>query len=489
LKETDASVTSFFINKNNFYLLPGCWSFFPYLPDDPRMVVHERGHVPSTVVTSEGPFGQFTPLGLDRPTTAPRVDAEERQGRDSDQRSYVFTVFNRWGEESAPSPPSEPMVIADGDPAQVTFDAGPEPCMVALYRSATGSRTGGEERREAQTLYLFVGAVPAVGTSLFVDLVRMKDLGRELLTKEVMPPPPMRAMTHLEGTGVFAGVWGNQVFFSENYEPYNWPLEHVLTLPSRTVNIVSVDAKVFVTTASRAYVIDGAPACEPRKGRVVLDTDHPFPDIGRGPGAATATPFGMVFATAEGLMLLNHDATVKLITADWFNGQAWRKLRPETIRMTYWRGRVVFVTDVAAYMLEVDPELYKDYQPGALTEISDRPTALYRSNDDELLMLQDGKITQWDAGSQLRPYRWTSATMLFAGRVTPTRAKLGIDGAATLTLISERGAEYSTKITDETPARLKRLGRGLEWKVRLEGLGEVSYLQLGTALTTLMGET
>jgi hypothetical protein len=420
------------------------------------------------------------------PAIPPTVSGVEVFGEDCDSRSYVYTYFID-GEESAPSPPTQPLTIKDGDSVLVGIPV-LETVGVALYRSVTGARTGGEDRREPQSIYLLVDLIFPSATEIYYyeDTKLMRNLGHELTTQEMMPPPEgLRGFTHVKSTGVLAAIGGNQVFFSENFEPYNWPLEYVLTLPHRAINIGSLDTSVFVTTSSRAYVIKGMQACEGREGRDVLDTDHPYPDIGRGHRACASTPFGLIFATLEGLAQLSSDSKVKIISSPWFSATQWQRLRPETIRMAYWRGMLMFVTDVAGFILDLDTDTYGGYQLGALSAISDRPVDLLCSNNDELLLLENGEIRQWNAGPRFRPYLWRSAELFFDGRTTPTVAKVGITGRSALTLINELGDEYTTDIVSDAPARLKRLGRYMSWRVQLTGTGEVRYLDLATANSTL----
>ena len=61
-----------------------------------------------------------------------------------DARAYVYTYVNKWGEESAPSPPSNIIRVADG--ATVTVSGIPAPPFgygiteVNIYRATTGFR-------------------------------------------------------------------------------------------------------------------------------------------------------------------------------------------------------------------------------------------------------------------------------------------------------------------------------------------------------------
>jgi hypothetical protein len=465
----------------------GCLRAVRYLPDDGRILAVAAGGPPGRLMGSRDGL-DFEPVGRDAPALplAAATVGPDRPGRDYDGRSYVYTLTNPAGEESPPSPPSNAVQAADGQAVALDLPAVGGPGLVRIYRSVTGSRTGAEERRDPWTIWLLAAAVEAgQGPVRLEDARPMKDLGMPLQTLEDSPPPYMRHLALVGGTGVLVGALGNRVFFSENLLPHVWPDEHVLTLPDGVANLGCLDERVLVTTGGRGFVIDGSPSCEDRKGRAVQDTDQPWPDIGRGHRSAAMTPFGLAFASVEGLALLRPDATVALLSSDWLSRDDWRALRPETARMAYWRGRLAFATDAGTFVLEIDNDTFHGYRLGALTSLSLRPTDLMVSGNGELLMLDGGRLLRFDAGPPM-PFRWRSAELRFDGKTSPTVLRLGLapGGLATVRLMA-LGRSWEGQAHGRHPIRLPRLGRALRCRVEIRGRDPVDFLELGTALMTL----
>jgi hypothetical protein len=331
------------------------------------------------------------------------------------------------------------------------------------------------------------------GAIVLDDDVPMEHLGPALKTMFKCQPPPLERIIHVTGTTTLCGSYGNRLYFSNELTPDDWPVEHEITFPERIVNIGALNMKVMVTTEGRGYVVDGATNCDPKVGRQVVDADTILPDIGRTRRSSVVTPFGLVYVSADGLTLLSPDSAVSILTADWFNRTQWSRMCPGTVMLTYWRGRIVFINLVSRYMLAIDHDSYKGFQLGALTELSDKyPLDIMTTDNGELLLLHPSGLEQFDAGDELRTYRWESAPLPFHGETAPTVLKLGLRPTAEgvrillrpeLDRISAQEEIYETKVYDDRPVRLKRLGRNKDYILEIRGSAPVDYAYLGTSLS------
>jgi hypothetical protein len=479
-----------------------CLSAGPFLPDDPRVFYVLRGG--SALMSARlvrvgdknflvpgGPVGAPLPPGAIScvPESAPPADRTLRCC------SYVYTLTNEDGDESPPSEPSNSIAFVDGGTVRLVF---PDPTLpgIRVYRSVTGSRTGAEDRRLPQTAYFEVEVDPADGLDA-LDEIRQ---GAVLATADKWAPPVLESVRHLGGTGALVGHLGNRIYFSESFEPDNWPEAYELTLPDRIVALDVLDSRVLATTEGGCYVVDGAPDCDDRQAREVADADHPTPDLGRHRRSATATPFGLVFASPEGLSLLTPEGRVQFLTLPWMSGRDFlADFDPETFMTAYWRGRVVFTTRSAACMLEVDNDSYKGYALGALTTQDLLPGGrrlldMAVSRTGELLLLASDGIWQFDAGDRLTPYEWESADLALGCLAAPSVGRAvfrGGRGAADFSLVAppRRGRSgrlsWSTRIVGDRPFRMARLGRRAEWRAALSGTSTVERFLLGTSLATL----
>jgi hypothetical protein len=480
----DPEDLSFRVSSCCVFRWPSCVSHTAYLPDYGALYVAGRGPRPEFASLSACD-GVYRKLGVPAPESFPRVAADWETGEECDSRSYVYTYFNDFLEESAPSPPSAPLTVRDGAYVAVSdFAPPPEGWNVAgirVYRTASGGVQGEKPEHKPSTVYLRVASLQGAPTH-FIDNVMTKYLGQALSTLECrLPPAGIRQISHLTGTGILAGVSENQVHFSANHRPWDWPAENDLTLPYRIVNMTTLDATVFVSTTGRAYVIDASDFCGEKKLKPMIDTDVPLPDVGCGYAhGAVATPYGMIYSGPTGLVNLKTDGTYEIVTAPWFSREDWAGVRPETVRLAYWRSLLFCVTDEVGFILSLD-ETYKDSQAGALTFISDRPADMTVTEDGELMMLEDGGIWRWDAGDSFRPYAWESAVMEFPGGVCPVSARVMTDGI-NFRLIGDRSGTFFERFIDRYKlVRLKRLGRQPRYKAGFYGTGRVDFMELGTA--------
>ena len=471
-----------------------CVTVADYVTDYGRLFITGRVDRPETFVLKNC-VPEYYYLGVPAPVAAPAVSGVQKDGRDCAARSYMYTYVNIFGEESAPSPVSVSLTTKDGDSVTITGlrppPAGYGIVEIHIYRTATAYRDDRVKEQEALTDFLKVAEIPATQTS-HVDSLKEKYLGPVNNTRENrVPPQSLRQIRYMRGTGVLTGVTNNEVHFSAPYQPHNWPSEYDMTLPYNIVNMVTVDDYVMISTDGHPYVIEGGPSCEPRKCRPAQDGDIPLPDISCGyPNSAISTPFGMVYSSKDGLVLLKPNAAFDIITAAWFSTDDWTKIRPDTVRLAYWRGYIICITDIVSFMLEIDGNTYKDYELGALTTISDKPVDMITSSSGELIMLDNDRLVyQWNAGDTLREYMWESRELDLGGDYSPTSAKVRTQGTKFKLLTPHPDLAYERYVSDEEPFRLGRLGRHYNYRVGFYGTGNVDFVDIGmTHMTVNRGQ-
>lgn len=470
-------------------------------PDWNRLYMTGRGGRGLEVAEVNNCNLSYYTAGLPAPTIAPNAQAEEKCSVESDARSYVYTYVNIWGEESAPSPPSNVIRVDAGDVVRVIGFERPsaEYGIVAynIYRSATGFRPPDGKVQTPLTDYLYVTTLP-VNSGSFNDTVAGNHLGAALETQyDRKPPDGMQGVTAIGDQVRLAGFRNNQVFLSEPFQPHNWPAKYDLTLDYNIVHMKALDQRLFVTTNSTPYIIDVS-NCDATKCTPVTSIDNELADIGCGhPHSAEITYHGLFYATQFGIVLLQPNGEWHIMTAKWFGEDEWRKIKPHTIRMAYWEGFLFFATDVAAFLLNINGRPYGDMDGAELVTLSDKPVDMLRSSTGQLLYLQDNKIWEWDAGESYRPYIWQSrpltqgndavgqsnlaaANPARAAMWWPTSVKLG--GNANFVLLDSHGhTAYERFLTKEKPRRLPRCGRHQWYQVRLSGIDPIYFIDLGTA--------
>lgn len=444
------------------------------------------------------------------PPSPPRATGQVSCGRDSDARSYVYTYVNEWGEESAPSPPSNVITVADGTPVQVTNIAPPPAGYnivgINLYRSVTGFREPDVKQQKPATEFLFVATLSPLQTA-YLDTLPMVSLGFPLETQRGRTPPDgLRNIVSLGGVVRLAGTTKNRVHLSENFQPHNWPAKYDLTLDSTIVHMGALGQKLFVTTDTTPYVIDVS-NCEEATCTPVTDLGIALPDVAcQYTRAALITPFGFIYSTPLGLVLIDPTARYHILTKSWFSPGDWAKVAPETVRLGYYDGLLFCITDKASFILNIDSDTYGDMRGAELVTISDKPVDLVTSSAGALYMLEGEEVSVWDKGLEYRPFYWESRELTGKnddggpGQLADGSPALGNTWSPASAKVRTRDTEftlstplqsvaYQRKVIDERPFRLPRVGRHEWFKVRFVGTSPVEFCALGTAHFTVNSGT
>jgi hypothetical protein len=448
-----------------------CVSVARWLPDCPRLYITGRMPYPEIAAINWDTCSlDYARLGIPMPLTTPLVSyiTVPDKSIETALRTYMFTYVNWLGEESAPSFPSSELAVNDGQAVTVSGWAAQPPEYrvekVRIYRRATGFRTGTEKEQDVATDFLYLDEV-----GIGVGEVRE-------------PPANLRGITAVDGTAVLCGYVGNKLYFTKNHQPWNWPAELELTLDDNIVHIAQDDGELFASTTGKPYNIEGAPTCGDRPCRPVTSADYPFPDIGCGYAhAAIVTPFGMVYASTDGLILVSKTSPPTVLTEAVLAADDWAALRPDTARLAYYKGYIICVTAVVSFMLLIDTATYRTAaQVAAMSTLSDTPVDMVRSDSGELLFLSDtGMLSQWNAGETLRPYRWVSAPFIAGSQHWYPVGCVYVNGSTIYNIMGDNGKLFSRLVTTDKPFRTRRLSRNRRHSVEFTGVGEVSYFRIG----------
>lgn len=471
-----------------------CVSVAEWLPDCPRLYVTGRAAYPEVATLKNGALS-YRRLGVPRPQTPPNVTAVAAPAESEKARSvaYVVTFVNELGEESAPSLPSRDITIEDGQLVSITFDYAPPieygVVSVRVYRRDTGFRVGAEKEQTLATHWYLVAEVSIDEVRMY-DSKLIKDVGYGLTTLEVREPPAnLGNITAIKETAMLVGSSGNKLLFSENLQPFNFPVAQEMTLDDNIVALGSQGNTIFVATDGHPYRLVADAGCDKRDCRQIVKYDQPMPMINCHVGqGSVVTPFGMVYVSADGLVLLSESDSPVVITSDVMSADDWRKLQPHTMRLAYHKGALFVVSDAISFIYWVDSNTYKDTKHKRLVTISDLPIDMTETRQGELLLMTDAGVFQWNASDALRPYLWVSedidANFLYA----ITRIRLNVlNGAVDCAIESKWGDMVRRFVVGDTTIPFGRLGRHKNFNLRIEGTGEVSELEIGVSKLDMGG--
>lgn len=447
-------------------------------------------------------------LGVPAPTDPLVLSGTESCDRSSDARSYCYTFVNKWGEESGPSPVSDVILVKDGASVQLSgFSTAPSGYAINrinIYRAVSGAHDIDPKKQTFQSGFLFVKSISS-NTSSTIDDLELEALSMPLDTEDVNPPPDkLSGIVSIDDLIRLAGYYENRIYFSENTELHNWPVKYELTIDDMIVHMEQSKQLLFITTNSYPYIINtvSQDGCSP-----VIKSKAPFPDIACSyPHSHLMVPQGLIYVSLKGLVLLQPDATIQVLTAPWFDSTEWGKLAPDTARLGLYEGYLFCTTDNISFILDLwGNNSYADIKGGELTTITNYPVDYFRSNTGDLYFLEKNKVKIWDRGTTYRKFLWESreltaesnraASMISLAptspkprsvQFAPTTAKVK-SKSTTFTLyysINDDKA-YSRHVSTEEPFRLPRFGRHSYYRVRFTGTEKVEFFSLGTSNFTV----
>lgn len=427
--------------------------------------------------------------------------------RDYDSRAYMYTYVFPDGSESPPVGFSGHVRSKDGGSCTVSgFVKAENVGSYNLYRASTGFRDiNTKNTQEIMTEYFFVANITSSQSS-YTDKLYFDQLGPPIdLTRTIgrFAPKGMHNVVSIDGQMRLAATKGAWVYMSEHEHIVNWPIDNDILLDSEIVHMGQLGGKLYVTTVTTPYIItvplDGLPD--------VVDLKYNLPDIGKKKSCgACITPYGYVYSSWMGLILIKPNGRYDVITAPWFGEDDWREMSPDTVRLAYWEGYLFCATDTGTFMLDIHGTTYEDMQLGELVTLSDHPIDIHTTNTGQLAMMGAGEkanaVTLWDNGEGLRPFVWTSRE-LYGGSGTPAANMPAATGALgcnwspvsakvrttnttfTLSTPIANHPGYTRPVLDEVPFRLPRIGRHMWYKVTFKGTAPVEFFDMGTAHITV----
>lgn len=237
-----------------------------------------------------------------------------------EDRLYVYTYVNEFGEEGAPSEPSSMISIGDGQSVTVGMDTGATitigsgPAFTVqkkrIYRTVTGSNDAD---------YQFVTEV-LISAATYADSIDFASLGEIIQTETYeLPPADLKGLVS-HPNGFLVGFDANKLYASEPYLPYAWPSDYIKTMESETIIALAIyGSTIVILTDSSPYL---APCTDPASISP-RNADQVFPCVGR--QAVVSTGYSVVYVSPVGL--ISFDASgPRNVTERYYSSAQWRTI-------------------------------------------------------------------------------------------------------------------------------------------------------------------
>lgn len=217
-------------------------------------------------------------------------------------RSYVYTVVNSFGEESAPSPPT----IVTG---YFGYNSTSTSAYWSIFDLALPVMTG---YAPAAAIHVYRTVTAASGVTTYFKVAELDDsatstpdgysdaeaasFGALETETWAVPVTGMKGIAQMPN-GIFVGFKDNNIYFSEPYRPHAWPAEYTITVEHDVVGLgVFGNTCVTCTTGYPAAVSGSRP-----EAMSFMQTSTPYPCKSR--RSIVPTPSGVIYSSTNALVM------------------------------------------------------------------------------------------------------------------------------------------------------------------------------------------
>lgn len=243
------------------------------------------------------------------------------------QRLYAYTYVTDFGEESEPSPISNPVDWMAGQGVTLSGFAAPPAgrniTKQRIYRSQSSVSAGTD---------LFFIAERAASASNYADAIAIDAFGEVLPSREWnAPPDDLTGLISLPN-GMMAAFVGKDLYFCEPYRPHAWPESYVLTMDYPIVALGAYGTTLVVTTTGTPYLVQGQAPENMVQEKLELNLPcinaRGLVDLG----------YGVAYPSIEGLVLVASGAA-NVATGPLLTRSGWLKTSPATFVAGQYDGR------------------------------------------------------------------------------------------------------------------------------------------------------
>ena len=383
----------------------------------------------------------------------------------AETRVYTYTHVNSFGEESAPFAatdmslstedvyPGESVVVTLPTASITNFNVTKK----RIYRSASGS---------TNTAFLFVAEVP-LATSSFTDTLNGDDLNEVLPSLTwLQPPSTLKGLVGMPN-GVMAGFSGNDVYFSEPFRPFAWPIQYVQTVGYPIVGLGVIDTTLVVLTKGRPYFIQGSHP----DSSVMVEADINQACISK--RSIVSMNNNVFFASPDGIVALSPGGS-SVITESLFDKETWQAQNPDDLLACMYESQYVGFFDATSgnggFVYDMKQKTWNFHNVYVTVAYNDL-------KNDSLYIIQNNELSKWDSGTDLT-YTWKSKKFTFPEPKFFACYRVQAEAYPVTTKIYKDGVEIvNLSVTDDKLRRLPA-GLGTAWEFQLEGNKEVYNVQL-----------
>lgn len=405
-------------------------------------------------------------LGVPAPATAPvaAVLAVGDTSSPSEDVYWCYTFVNSFGEEGPPSPVSNVVTRrTEGASQRLTSMQNVAPIG---YNNITAKRIYRTQSGNIATEFLLVDEIP-IAQAAYDDATHTDDLNEPIRTVTYLPPPAGAFGITSMANGIMLLFSGYDIWPSEAYMPYAYPLAYTLAVDYPIVGGDAVGSSAVILTAGCPYLLSGS---DP-SAMSLVKLDSPQACVSK--RSIAAVTGGVAYASPDGLIVISTSGEVVNVTDASFGRKEWQALVPASIVGFHHDGKYIgfYNNGTTSGGFIHDPS----GGDAAFSMIDMHATAGYSDLIQDALYLKVGtNIVKWNAGGAPMTAVWRSEIKELGAKVTlPCMKVRATVYPVTLKLFGNGALLHTETVMDES----------IFWTS-----GDVSYSNVEIELTVTHGE-
>lgn len=294
-----------------------------------------------------------------------------------------------------------------------------------------------------------------------------------------MPPSDLFGLGGHPG-GFLWGFSGLKFCRSEAYKPYGWPTLYRDPLPDTPVGGEAMGSSVVVCTKGRTYLFTGSDPLN----MIKTDLEGWQPCVSK--RSIEKVTAGVVYASADGLVLVSGAGPLQLVTADHFTRAQWQAYKPENShaavhddRYFWWwlndttQGLLIFEFGSGGVQMVVESDQY------AVAAFADH-------RKDELYFLSVATprvLYKWDAGATNMTATWRSK-LFYLDRPQNIGAAV-VEAAAypvTFKLYANGSLVHTQTVADDRPFTLPGQDRYKDFWMEVSGTQRIDTVTVASSI-------
>jgi len=527
----------------SIYLMDDAWLHWPgdvdvvksFIPDSDHRIYFTGDGAPKQTNDTMATSGAFYtwptstyPLGVPAPANVIAVAAVgEGDGVVVKSIVYVYTYVTTWGEESAPSPPSNLLNLEGEQTMQITgFATGiSNVTHIRLYRLNTGTAIaeyqlvpyppdnisayandvdyviddrvtyqgltyiciqangpGSAVKAPTDTDYWSVDVddceIADAVASGFDDKREDSELAEIIVVEDWDVPPADLAGLHLFVNNIVVGFSGNEVYPSVPSYPYAYPAKYAMRCDYPVIAIAHYGETLVVLTESKPYVGIGTDPA----GMTLKPLPYIRPCLAK--KGAISSERGVIYPSDDGFWIINASGG-RLLTKDLFTKEQWEAKVPADMICTYWDDKLY------TFISATNTGFYIDMDDMRVIDFASVDKAFYDAKviEDYLYVLvarYDYDVYTWENASTELTYTWKSKKFQNFSPLNFNVGRVIADGAVTMKLYVDDVLKHTESVTDDSIFRMPSGYRGKVTEIELTGTSDIDIVAIATSIDELI---